>query len=532
MKSILNNIHKFKWHSAIAVLMTVFTISVPVFADNGLLVTESSTTEDSVVLYVKNAETCITEEASFQAGTTACEIESIKTVKEMSEPIYTLIIWDDSDSVMSANADTIKEILVNLVANRAPNEVFSIALPDEELQYLTEYTSDYSVLKEIIEGVSGEEKDSYWSDNLYDVIQSFEEMTDGGYKRIIAITDGEDKTENGYTWQELESLLDKSQLCMETIGIESGDESNMQSFFALSRKTDAPYFYLSEAADVMSAVQMLSEDYSIVQVKVTIPEEMRDGSTQNSLLTLPSGSVQHEVVMPFGLLEDNTEDTEETEDADNVEETAATGNTGVNPILIVVIVAAVVIIIVLLLMIRKLKKTQPDKKPEEYRNLDRQIKNERRNLNKEQESMPFVVPEKENKSTVITPPQEEKTQRGKTRRLFDEPEEEVSSSVSAQPRRHLILQDMEDPIRAFQGTIQGGVIIGRTASKCNIVITSDNAVSEQHCEITWEKERLYVRDVGSSNGTYVDGRPISEKTELKSDSTLKIGRHKYRVSVE
>lgn len=47
-------------------------------------------------------------------------------------------------------------------------------------------------------------------------------------------------------------------------------------------------------------------------------------------------------------------------------------------------------------------------------------------------------------------------------------------------------------------------------------------VSRQHCEIRAEGDRLFVRDLGSTNGTLVDNQKISE-TELRSGCTLTVG---------
>jgi diguanylate cyclase (GGDEF)-like protein len=51
----------------------------------------------------------------------------------------------------------------------------------------------------------------------------------------------------------------------------------------------------------------------------------------------------------------------------------------------------------------------------------------------------------------------------------------------------------------------------------------EQKVSRQHCELIYEKDRLYVRDLGSANGTYVNGKRIKDITELKDGDTMILG---------
>ena len=47
-------------------------------------------------------------------------------------------------------------------------------------------------------------------------------------------------------------------------------------------------------------------------------------------------------------------------------------------------------------------------------------------------------------------------------------------------------------------------------------------ISAVHCEITLSADGLTVRDCGSTNGTYIDDRPVSEE-RLESGQTLRLG---------
>lgn len=56
----------------------------------------------------------------------------------------------------------------------------------------------------------------------------------------------------------------------------------------------------------------------------------------------------------------------------------------------------------------------------------------------------------------------------------------------------------------------------------NHVVLHDPGVSRVHLELTWKGEKLFLRDLGSLNGTWVNGRPVTE-TELKPGDQITIG---------
>ncbi len=66
------------------------------------------------------------------------------------------------------------------------------------------------------------------------------------------------------------------------------------------------------------------------------------------------------------------------------------------------------------------------------------------------------------------------------------------------------------------------VVIGR-AAECAVSI-DDEFASNLHAKIYRSEGRYYVEDLGSTNGTYVNGRRINYPTELRGGDRIKIGR--------
>ncbi|GAB48797.1 FHA domain-containing protein FhaB/FipA [Mobilicoccus pelagius] len=68
---------------------------------------------------------------------------------------------------------------------------------------------------------------------------------------------------------------------------------------------------------------------------------------------------------------------------------------------------------------------------------------------------------------------------------------------------------------------ESGVLLGRNP-ECTLVIDDDYA-SGRHARVYADDASWYVEDLGSTNGTFVDGRRITEPTPLKEGTQLRIG---------
>jgi pSer/pThr/pTyr-binding forkhead associated (FHA) protein len=72
--------------------------------------------------------------------------------------------------------------------------------------------------------------------------------------------------------------------------------------------------------------------------------------------------------------------------------------------------------------------------------------------------------------------------------------------------------------------------IGRSES--NVLVIRDDSVSARHCEILVYGSEVIVRDVGSSNGTFVNGARLqNQQTFLKSGYTISFGTVEARVEI-
>src|SRR5690242_8803159 len=67
----------------------------------------------------------------------------------------------------------------------------------------------------------------------------------------------------------------------------------------------------------------------------------------------------------------------------------------------------------------------------------------------------------------------------------------------------------------------GEYVIGRDRA-CEIVVGSD-AVSRRHARLTIEENQVYLEDLGSANGTYVENHRAEGRVRLKPGASVLLG---------
>ncbi len=76
--------------------------------------------------------------------------------------------------------------------------------------------------------------------------------------------------------------------------------------------------------------------------------------------------------------------------------------------------------------------------------------------------------------------------------------------------------------------MKGRTVLGR-GSEADVTL-DDTGASRRHAEVQWDGSRARVRDLGSTNGTQVNGQKVGEAI-LEPDSVITIGRSRivFRV---
>ena len=75
------------------------------------------------------------------------------------------------------------------------------------------------------------------------------------------------------------------------------------------------------------------------------------------------------------------------------------------------------------------------------------------------------------------------------------------------------------------------ILIGRS-NKAIIKISYDNFCSRRHALLYWENKTGFIKDLDSTNGTFVNNILISQPTELHDGDIIGLGDTKLVVSIK
>ena len=102
----------------------------------------------------------------------------------------------------------------------------------------------------------------------------------------------------------------------------------------------------------------------------------------------------------------------------------------------------------------------------------------------------------------------------------------IRRSVSGNPE--LVVEDSEilAPETRFE-LRDGETSLGRSSAS-TIVLRSDDYASGRHAQLTRHGGLLYIEDLGSTNGTFVNGRKTVGATPLRNGDTVRVGSTTFR----
>jgi pSer/pThr/pTyr-binding forkhead associated (FHA) protein len=124
---------------------------------------------------------------------------------------------------------------------------------------------------------------------------------------------------------------------------------------------------------------------------------------------------------------------------------------------------------------------------------------------------------------------------GKTVRVPEQPQPQELESPPRPPRRAKRQRGEPRVLMISQGNqaglaadLAGGMIMIGRGADCQLIL-EDDYVSTRHARVVSTPNGIYVEDLGSTNGTYVNGQRITAPTTITLADSVRIGKTILRL---
>lgn len=525
-------------------------------------VVSAKTDGETIYLYVKGASGVA--DATVQIGTDICENVTVGGMDELPVPMRTVFLVDNSYSIQEEWRPDIQEILKAVVDGRMEGEEFRIGTFSDSVAWLCSYTADYIAVGYLLNNFEYVNQETYFNDCLYGVIEEMSRDADSVYSRVIIVSDGADDQAIGYTNQELSNLLGKSGIPVYTIGTK-GDDSALENMFAFSRASKADYYLLDGSVGQEEIAASLLEDHQMSCIRITPDSALLDGSEKNIKVTLQTDqgdvTVTASAAMPFASQTAGSEEAQEPlsepqESSDGMQEPAEASDVdgmqqssgdsqqsmdvaanaseaaqepkdssgifiaiGVGAVIVVVLVVVVLYLAVGRKKARRKAESGISSQNEAVQQKKKQVQDTKADIYTENEAKAQKGAAR-GQTMVLGGGN---TRRGDTVSLWNQ--------TAGQPKNtYLVLRDKGKPSSMFKVPIRNVIRIGR--ENADIVVDYDKYISARQCEITKRGESIYIKDLGSANGTFYEGKQVhDQEVPIASGGTIMIGESKFTVTI-
>ena len=287
----------------------------------------------------------------------------------------------------------------------------------------------------------------------------------------------------------------------------------MKNLFVLSELTNGSSFTLKKDSDLYSISHDLNTFFDLSVVKLNVPETMWDGLVKEvsfQIETVKDGKQTIKTDIKFA--------------KSNLYKGKTGGLLqfilGENPILI--ILSGIGVFLVLFKMKRKLRRIKKQRgfMPEVAITTGKDL-----TPNAAQKvGVNFMDFEDEYNKTVVTKPSKKPSTKNNKNAI------QTNHNGAWRIRLH----DMSTN-RMFEKIVTDELYIGRyqlDEEKLYIVLDYNTSVSKTHCKISVIDDCVFIEDLGSLNGTRVNGTEVRKKLQLSNEDMIDIGQVKMRISIK
>lgn len=534
---------------SILMLICLFTTVKAEGEGTKLLIDNVNIKSDAITVYFDvvdsngkfNSSDINKDNVTAAIGENNLKIKSLGRFEAAKEGAAYVLMADISKSINEKARDNIKKLFSEIVNKAGTKDKIAVVTFGNSEKVIQDFTSDKTALLDKINSIQPEDDNT----DLYRSITKALDMLSGNKSlpskmNIVIMSDGEESNDKGITKDEVLLRIRQSHIPIFSVGLNfSGDKNTVENLKVLgsfARLSNGQDFVLGNGSDTttdsitgtiserlnksfvaqfgVGAVKLngqtsnlnlslkLDEKTTVSATENVVLKAAADNTTKNS--TTPSASPG---ASPGASLDDFIDD----EGDDSVPFYENYYYIGGAVLVLVIIIAATAMVITG----RKKKNSTPKViknsiLSENIGGTDFFIKSENNNENNhEMTVMPDMIPD-EADSIIEAPKQSRKP-------------------VNKEIKIRLINIGKNNGDSPYELKLSDSIIIGRDSSQAKLVFKNDKLLSGRHCELLFKEDMVFITDLGSTNGTYVNGIPISGAYRLHNDDILLIGSMELRV---
>lgn len=436
---------------------------------------------------------------------------SISTVEKEKLPITFYCLVDVSGSMSKEQMMRIRETLLTVSAGMREEDNMFIGTLGNQITS-NGFMTEQNEIEQVINGLEAGHEDT----NLYaGIVQSIKTLTTDANvhtkKCLLIFSDGQDDQKSGITQDEAQKAVEEAHIPIYSVAVQDATANEKQIEYgkllgSFARMSAGGEHYTPQI-DGMSSEETGQAILDSVRNSIVLTTDPSGIAERKDIMLLrvkylaEDGSSYEDTMEIYGEelpLPVTNEETEAEEQVAPIEETEVEEkqDTSMLPYIVVGIIFLAAIVCVGIVLMRRKKES------------------------KETEAIKEEVPAKEEVSKE-EPRQEMKEQ----------PQENVTVDTKNVYQLKMAAIGYEEIKYTFPLEEGKEMTLGRS-NKADLKIgEEDRKVSGVHCRVKWENDRLYIWDLNSTNGTFVNGVPIKEmgRVAVHEGETIRIGSYEYRI---
>ena len=465
-----------------------------------------------------------TENLKIFLGDGEYKAQKVSTFESTKEGISYLVLVDVSGSVTKADIEAAKEILTGIVELKKEEDNLAIIEIKNEI-IPTEFISEKEALLEQIQNIQRTKEDT----NLYLAVREGlkllgEEDACHQKKCMLILSDGMDDQKNGILFEDVRDSIKNgnipvSTLAMPVNGTTKGEEAPDKVLKSFTDNAAGGIHVRMEDTemtneDIAKALSDFAHGGVVAEISLEGFESNGSNVELNVAMESDAENIQGDscTISSYEIAAVLVEEVEVTE-PEVVEEPVEEGFTDVY---LWGIIAGVVVLSIAAIILLGKKKKEENADNKEGSNVTADVTGEEKKEESEEENQTEKKQHKQNVNDTET--------------AGEEKSDIVPELIEVIPVVSLTEIGL-NAYRVLQKELRDTITIGRRKN-VDIVINDDMQVSGYHCELIREAGNLYVRDLESTNGTYLNGVPVQGKVQIRQEDILFIGSYEYRISWE